>query len=115
MPRVKRGVLAKKKHRTLKKFTKGFIHTRRASVKKAREAMLKAGVNAYIGRKQKKRTIRRVWIARINAALSEQNLSYSKFIKQLKDKKIALDRKVLAHLAAEEPKIFEKIVEEVKK
>ena len=115
MPRVKRGVLAKKKHRTLKKFTKGFIHIRRASVKKAREAMLKAGVNAYIGRKQKKRTIRRVWIARINAGVREAGLSYSEFIKKLKGKKIALDRKVLAHLAAEEPEVFAKIVEEVKK
>ena len=115
MPRVKRGVLAKKKHRKLKHATRGMIHTRRASVKRAREALLKAGQNAYIGRKQKKRTIRRVWIVRINAALRKQDLTYSKFIKILKDKKIGLDRKVLAHLAAEEPEVFEKIVTEVKK
>ncbi len=115
MPRVKRGVLAKKKHKKLKKQTSGMIHTRRASVKRAREALLKAGVNAYIGRKQKKRTIRRVWITRINAALREQGLTYSKFIKILKDKKIELDRKILAHLAAEEPETFKKIIVDAKK
>ncbi|MFC1656759.1 50S ribosomal protein L20 [Patescibacteria group bacterium] len=115
MSRVKRGVLAKKKHKKLKKQASGMIHTRRASVKRAREALLKAGTNAYIGRKQKKRTIRRVWITRINAALRKQDLTYSKFIKILKDKKIELDRKVLAHLASEEPEVFKKIIEEVKK
>lgn len=115
MPRVKRGVTTKKKHKKLKKAVKGMIHTRRASVKRAREAILKAGTHAYIGRKQKKRTIRRVWIVRINAALREQDLTYSKFIKLLKDKKIELDRKILAHLATEEPEVFKKIVEEAKK
>ncbi len=115
MPRVKRGIITKKKHKKLKKAVKGFIHTRRASVKRAREAILKAGTNAYIGRKQKKRNLRRVWIARINAALREQDLTYSRFIKLLKDKKIELDRKILAHLAAEETEVFKKIIEEVKK
>jgi large subunit ribosomal protein L20 len=114
MPRVKRGIITKKKHNKLRAATKGFVHSRRASVKRAREAMLKAGVNAYIGRKQKKRTIRSLWIARINAALRQQGFTYSRFIKALNNKKIGLDRKILAYLASEEPKVFEKIVEKVK-
>lgn len=115
MPRIKRGVTSKKRHKKLKKAVKGFIKTRRASVKRAREAILKAGVNAYIGRKQKKRNFRRLWIQRINAGLKPHDLSYSVFIKKLVDKKIALNRKILAYFASEEPEVFKKIVDKVNK
>ena len=114
MPRIKRGTTTRRKHNKLKKSVKGFIKTRRASVKRAREAILKAGVNAYIGRKQNKRNFRRIWILRINAGLKPYDISYSVFIKKLADKKIGLNRKILAYFAAEEPEVFKKIVEEAK-
>ena len=114
MPRIKRGTITKKKHRKLKKLTKGYLHTRRASVKRAREAVLKAGVHSFRDRKRKKREFRRLWIVQISAALEPFGISYSEFIHRLKEAKIELDRKILAQLAREHPKIFEKIVEKVK-
>ncbi len=115
MPRVKRGTTTKKKHKKLKKQAKGYMKTRRASVKKAREAVTKAGQHAYRDRKRKKREMRRLWIIKLNAALREQGLTYSKFINLLKKNKIELDRKILSQIAEKEPEIFEKIVSQVKK
>jgi len=112
--RIKRGVGTKKTHKKLKKATKGFIHIRRASVKKAREAFIKAGTRAYSGRKKRKRDLRRLWIIRLNAAVRKNGLSYSKFIHLLKKNKIELDRKILAEIAFERPEIFKKIVAELK-
>jgi large subunit ribosomal protein L20 len=74
-----------------------------------------AGVYAYAGRKDKKSNFRQLWITRITGALAESGLSYSRFIKALKDKKIELDRKVLAEILQDDPQTFKKIVEEVKK
>jgi len=115
MPRIKRGVFAKKKHRKLKKLTKGYLHSRRASVKRAREAIIKAGQHAYVDRKKKKRNARSLWIIKINAGLRKNGISYSQFIKKLKNQKIDIDRKILAQLAEYEPKIFEKFVKEINK
>lgn len=112
--RVKRGVMVKKRHKKILSLTKGYRHGRKNLIKRAKEALLKAGTNAYRDRKNKKREFRGLWIIRINAALKEYNLSYSKFIKGLKDKKIELDRKVLSELAAKYPDEFKKIVEKVK-
>ncbi len=75
---------------------------------------MKAGEHAYIDRKKKKRVFRQLWIARLNAAVREQGVSYSRFIKALKDKKIELNRKTLSELAINEPKVFEKVVEATK-
>ena len=85
---------------------------RSSTFKKANEAVMKAGQHAYIDRKKKKRTFRALWITRLNAAVREQGIGYSRFIKALKDKNIALDRKTLSELAIHEPKVFDKIVKE---
>lgn len=115
MPRVKRGTthVARRKH--LFKQAKGFRWGRKNTIKLATTAVLKAGVHAYRGRKEKKRTNRALWQVRINAAVRPHGLSYSKFIGQLKKKNIDLDRKVLSELAAKHPAVFDKIVEAVKK
>lgn len=115
MPRAKSSVSRKKRHKKIKKQTKGFGETRRKSYRKAKEAVIKAGQHAYVGRKEKKRNYRRLWIIRINAALSNYNLKYSRFIKLLKDQEIDLNRKMLAEIAVREPKVFEKIVKQVQK
>lgn len=112
--RVKRGVMVKKRHKRILKLTKGYKHGRRKLIKVAKEAILKAGVFSYRDRRNKKRDFRGLWIIRINAAVREYGLTYSKFIKALKDKKIELDRKILADLAVNNPEEFKKIVEKVK-
>ena len=83
--------------------------------KVSKEAALHAGQYAFIGRKRKKREIRKLWIQRINAALKPYELSYSRFINQLKKKKIVLDRKILADLAISDNQTFESLVKEAKK
>lgn len=112
--RVKGGVTTKSKHKKVLTGTKGMRDMRSRSVKRAKEALLKSGSNAYIGRKQKKRDFRSLWNIRIGAGAKKHGMSYSKFISALKSKKIELDRKVLAQIASEKPEIFEKIVEKVK-
>jgi len=89
--------------------------TKRRLVRVAKETLLHAGEYAFRGRKQKKSVNRRLWIMRINGALSETGLSYSKFANALKSKNIQLDRKVLAEIIQDDPATFQKIVEEVKK
>lgn len=86
---------------------------RNSTFKKANEAVMKAGQHAYIDRKKKKRTFRALWITRINAAVSEHGLNYSRFIKALNDKHIELDRKALSELAVNDPKVFEAVVKAV--
>lgn len=114
MPRIKRGVMVKKRHKKIKRAVKGYIKSRRSSIKKAKEAIYKAGENSYRDRRRKKRDMRKLWIIRINAALEPYDLSYSKFINLLNKNKIEIDRKILSQLANKEPKAFEKIVEKVK-
>ena len=89
--------------------------TKRRLVRVAKEALAHAGAYAFRGRKQKKSENRSLWIVRINGALAESGLTYSKFIKALKDKKIELDRRVMAEIIQDDPAFFQKIVEEVKK
>ena len=114
MSRVKRGVMVRKKHKKLLKLTKGYRHGRKNLVKVAQQAAFRAGQHAYRDRRNKKRVFRALWIVRLNAAVRAQGLTYSKFIKLLKDNKIELDRKVLADLALNNPEEFTKIVEKVK-
>lgn len=114
MPRVKRGMTSRQKHKSLLKHTKGFRHGRKNLVRMARQADLKAGQYAYRDRRVKKRTFRQLWIIQINAACRLNDMKYSTFIKGLKDKKIELDRKVLADIAENEPEEFKKLVEKVK-
>jgi len=113
--RVKTGFARRRAHRKINVATKGFRMTKRRLVKVAKETLLHAGVYAYAGRKDKKSNFRQLWITRITGALTENGLSYSRFIKALKDKKIELDRKVLAEILQDDPQTFKKIVEEVKR
>lgn len=114
MTRIKRGIQVKKTHKNILKQTKGYKHGRKKLIKRAKEAMYKAGRHSYRDRRNKKREIRALWIVRINAACRANDIKYSVFIKKLKDKKIELDRKILADLALNEPEEFKKIVEKVK-
>jgi large subunit ribosomal protein L20 len=114
MVRVKRGTTAHKRRKNVLKHTKGFRWGRKSKYKLAKEALLHAWKYAYRDRRTKKRDFRRLWQTRINFACREQDLTYSKFIKLLKDKKIEIDRKILSNLVQENPEIFKKIIEKVK-
>lgn len=113
MTRIKRGKITKKKHKKVIQKTKGMKGNRRASIKKAKEAILKAGSYAYRDRKVKKRSFRRLWITRLNNALKQKGFKYSEFINALVKSKVELDRKILSELAVKEPEAFDKIVAEV--
>jgi large subunit ribosomal protein L20 len=112
MPRTKTGVVRRRRHKKLLKLNKGFRGTNRRLYKRAKEASLHAGQYAYIGRKLRKRDMRKLWIIRINAALHQisQQLNYSRFINNLKKAKIALNRKVLSELAISDFDTFKEIV-----
>ncbi len=114
MPRVKRGKTHLKKRRKLMKRVKGFEGGRKKLIKLAKTAETKAGAHAYKDRRLKKRNMRKLWQIRINAAVRDMDMSYSKFMGALKQKQVGLNRKVLAELAANNPKIFKKIVDFVK-
>ena len=114
MTRIKRGILAQKKHKKLKKSVKGFRTTRKKSVKLARQAKMKALSYAYRDRKAKKHTFRSLWIVRINAALRPLGIGYKTFIANLKAKNIEIDRKILAELAHQHPDTFNSLVDQVK-
>jgi len=111
--RVKTGTIRKKRHKKVLKLTKGYRMTKSRLFRAAKEASLHAGQYAYHGRKLRKRNFRTLWIQRIKAALSATDLTYSRFIKALKDNKIELNRKILADLAVNHPKIFQNIFKKV--
>ena len=115
MPRVKRSVAARKRRRRILKKAKGYYGARSKLYRVAREAVEKAGVYAYKGRKQRKRQFRGLWIARINAAARLHGLSYSRLINGLKRAGVEVDRKILAQLAIEDPKGFGELAEIAKK
>lgn len=110
MPRVKRGLHAKKKRRKILKLSKGYYGARGKCYRIATEAVERGLAYAYRDRKARKREFRRLWIARINAAVRSEGLSYSKFISALKKVNITLDRKVLADIAVNDEKGFSQIV-----
>ncbi len=114
MPRVKRGVIANKRRAKVLKYTKGFRWGRKSKERAAKEALLHAWTHAFRGRKEKKRVYRQLWNVKINAAVREEGMSYSKFIAALKKKNVTLDRKVLAELAEHEPEVFKKVITFVK-
>ncbi len=107
MTRVKSP--AQRKHRKILKLAKGYRMTRSKHFRSAMEAVLHAGEYSFMGRKLKKRDFRRLWIIRINAAVRALGSKYSTFIKKLREKKIELDRKILAKIALEQPEFFKKI------
>ena len=112
--RIKRGVNAVKKRRKILKLAKGYWGGRSKRYRVAREAVMKAQMYAYIGRKNKKRDFRSLWIARINAACRMNGLSYSKFVCGLKKASIELDRKILSNIAVCDKATFAVLVEKAK-
>ena len=114
MPRVKTGIVRKRRHKKILEQTKGYYLTRSKLFRRAHEAFIKAGEYAFAGRKLKKRDFKSLWIIRLNAALRAQGITYSAFIKNLKIAKIELDRKVLSEIAARNPEVFTKILEKVR-
>lgn len=115
MARVKGGLMAQKRKRNILAETKGYRFGRSKKKAQAREAIYHAQTYAFAHRKDKKNDFRRLWTVRINAALMSHGLKYSRFIKAMKDKKIELDRKVLATLVVENPEAFDRVVAEVSK
>ena len=115
MPRVKKGKVRTQKRRALLQQTKGYKWGRKNLTKQAKTATKKAGAYALRDRRAKKRIMRRLWQVRLNAAVREHDLSYSKFINLLKKNKIELDRKILSNLAKDRPQVFEKIMIQLKK
>lgn len=108
--RVKRGVAGHKKHVKVRQATKGMQRSHRSSVKRGRQAVTKSLQHSYRDRRNRKRSFRQLWNARINAAARINGTTYSKLIAALKTANIVLDRKVLAELAINEPKAFETVV-----
>tara|TARA_B100000315_G_C14032557_1_gene343860 strand:+ start:18 stop:362 length:345 start_codon:yes stop_codon:yes gene_type:complete len=114
MVRVKRGVTQRKRHKKVLKAAKGYRGQRGNLFREAKRAVMKANLHAYTHRRNKKREFRALWILRINAAVREHGMSYSRFMNALMQKNIKLDRKVLAHLAMEQPAVFAEVVKMVK-
>jgi large subunit ribosomal protein L20 len=114
MPRVKRGVTAKARHKKILTLSKGYRGRRGNVYRIAKEAVMKAGQYQYRDRRNKKREFRALWIARINAAVRELGMSYSVFMNGLKKASIDIDRKVLADLAVHDKTAFNKIAEQAK-
>ena len=114
MPRVKRGVTARARHKKVLDQAKGFRGRRNSVFRIAKEAVMKAGQYQYRDRRQKKREFRALWIARINAAVRELGMTYSAFMNGLKKASIDIDRKVLADLAVHDKAAFTKIAEQAK-
>jgi large subunit ribosomal protein L20 len=114
MPRVKRGVTARARHKKVLKQAKGFRGRRKNVYRVAKQAVMKAGQYAYRDRRQKKRQFRALWIARINAAVRELGMTYSSFMSGLKRANIDIDRKVLADMAVFDQAAFAKVVEQAK-
>ncbi|EFI42350.1 MULTISPECIES: 50S ribosomal protein L20 [Peptoniphilus] len=111
MARIKRAVNAKKKHKKILKQAKGYFGAKSKLFRPANQAVMKSLSYAFIGRKQRKRDFRKLWIARINAATRINGMSYSKFINGLKKANIEINRKMLSEMAINDPQGFAKLVE----
>jgi large subunit ribosomal protein L20 len=110
MVRIKGGTTTKRRHKKVLNLAKGYWMTRSKQFKKAKEAVLHAGAYAYVGRKSKKRVFRSLWITRLNAAVRESGLTYSRLVNLLKNKNVGIDRKIMAQIAVEHPEAFKVIV-----
>ena len=114
MPRVKRGTKRRDTRAKTLKAASGYFLTKSKLNRSAQEAVEKAGVYAYVGRRQKKRDFRALWITRINAACRQSGMSYSKFIAGLKKAGVDLNRKMLAMVAVDDDAVFKQLVEQAK-
>lgn len=112
--RVKRGVTSHAKHQKIRKATRGMTKSNRSSIKRGKQAITKAMENATRDRKDRKRTFRQLWNARINAGARMNGTTYSRLVAGLKKANVSLDRKVLAELAVNEPKAFTAVVKAAK-
>jgi len=108
--RVTTGIVRHRRHKKIRALAKGYRGMRRTTFAKAKEAVIRAGVNAYRDRRLKKRDFRSLWTVRLNATLRAKGIRYSQFIHALKGKNIQLNRKVLSELAIHEPAVFEKVM-----
>jgi large subunit ribosomal protein L20 len=113
--RIKKGVNAKKKHKKVLKLAKGFYGAKSKLYRSANEAVMRAQRSSYVGRKEKKRNFRRLWITRINAGARMYDMSYSKFMFGLKQAGVEIDRKILADLAMNDINAFKDLVDVSKK
>ena len=114
MARIKGGMTTRRRHKKILKMAKGYRGGRSVLFRTANEAVMKALQYAYIGRKQRKRDFRQLWIARINAEARANGISYSKFMNGLKAKGIEINRKMLAEIAVSDPEAFKSLVDQVK-
>ncbi|MCL4454557.1 MAG: 50S ribosomal protein L20 [Deinococcus sp.] len=114
MPRAKTGLVRRRRHKKILKRAKGFWGLRSKSVRKAKETLLNGAMRSFHDRKRRKRDFRGLWIVRINAAVRQHGMSYSKFMNGLKRAGVELDRKILADLAVRNPEAFAQLVEKAK-
>ena len=115
MARVKTARITRKKHKKILKRAKGYYGAKHYRFRMAKQAVMKSGMYAYVGRKDKKSNFRKLWIARINAAARMNGITYSKLIAGMKKANIVVNRKMLAELAVNDPKAFSEIAELAKK
>ena len=111
MARVKTAIITRKKHKKVLKRAKGFYGAKHYRFRNAKQAVMKSGAYAYVGRKDKKSNFRKLWIARINAAARQNGLTYSKMIAGLKKANVVVNRKMLAELAVNDSEAFAKVAE----
>lgn len=115
MARVKTARITRKKHKKVLKQAKGYFGAKGYRFRMAKQAVMKSGMYAYVGRKDKKSNFRKLWIARINAAARQNGLTYSKMISGLKKANVSINRKMLADLAVTDSKAFAELAEVAKK
>ena len=115
MARVKTAIITRKKHKKVLKQAKGYFGAKGYRFRMAKQAVMKSGMYAYVGRKDKKSNFRKLWIARINAAARQNGLTYSKMIAGLKKANVSINRKMLADLAITDSKAFTELAEVAKK
>ena len=115
MARVKTAIITRKKHKKVLKRAKGYYGAKHYRFRMAKQAVMKSGMYAYVGRKDRKSNFRKLWIARINAAARMNGLTYSKLIAGLKKANVVINRKMLAELAVTDPKAFTEVAELAKK
>ena len=115
MSREKTAVITRKKHKKILDRAKGYYGAKHYRFRMAKQAVMKSGMYAYVGRKDKKSNFRKLWIARINAAARMNGITYSKLISGLKKSNVVINRKMLAELAVTDPNAFTKVVELAKK
>ena len=115
MARVKTAIITRKKHKKVLKRAKGYYGAKHYIFRMAKQSVMKSGMYAYVGRKDRKSNFRKLWIARINAAARMNGTTYSKLIAGLKKANVTINRKMLAEIAVSDPKAFTKVAEIAKK